>query len=155
MTRTARHQQLFELFNEISIIAQLAGTEFNRRLPDGLHVSHFGVLNHLVRLGDGKTPVAIASAFQVTKPTMTHTLGKLEGLGYIELRQNPDDRRSKQVFLTEAGRQFRDEAIAGLAPLMEQLAGSLDADEMLGAVPALRTLRRWLDDHRSPASNSV
>ena len=59
-----RRRRLFELFNEIGIVQQLATTTFNRVLPDGLHVAHFSVINHLVRLGDGRTPAAIASAFR-------------------------------------------------------------------------------------------
>ena len=66
MTESDKHKLAFQFFNEIGIIQQLASTAFNRRLPEGLHVSHFAVLNHLTRLGDGKTPRALASAFQVT-----------------------------------------------------------------------------------------
>ena len=68
---------VFQFFNEVGIIQQLSATLFNKRLPEGLHVSHFSVLNHMVRLGDGKTPLALANAFQVTKATMTHTLSTL------------------------------------------------------------------------------
>ena len=74
MQKQADIGALFQVLNEVGIIHQLIQTEMNRRLPDGLHASHFGVLNHLVRLGDGRTPVSIASAFQVTKATMTNTL---------------------------------------------------------------------------------
>jgi hypothetical protein len=48
---------LFAFFNEVSIIGQLSGSLFERRLPHGFLVSHFGVLNHLARMGDGKTPL--------------------------------------------------------------------------------------------------
>ena len=41
----------FRLFTEIGIIEQLARNRLERGLPDGLKVSQFGVLNHLVRLG--------------------------------------------------------------------------------------------------------
>ena len=88
MDKKARRQRWFELLNEIGIIQQLAVTEFNRRLPEGLHVSHFSVINHLCRLGDGRTPLEIARAFQVTKPTMTNTLAKLSNVVEKHLRKH-------------------------------------------------------------------
>jgi hypothetical protein len=57
--------------NEVGIIAQFAGSLFERRLPPGFLVSHFAVLNCLARLEDGKTPLCRARAFQVPKTTMT------------------------------------------------------------------------------------
>ncbi len=78
MDEAAARQTLFELFNEIGIIDQLTNNAFNRCMPLGLSVAHFSVVNHLTRLGDGRTPVSLARAFQVTKPTMTSTLTRLE-----------------------------------------------------------------------------
>lgn len=148
MNKKARRQVWFELFNEIGIIQQLAVTEFNRRLPEGLHVSHFGVINHLCRLGDGRPPHRIARAFQVTKPTMTNTLVKLSARGLIELRDNPDDGRSKLVFLTDAGRAFRDQAIGTLDPLLDELDAALRTETAEDPLPALRALRVYLDKRR-------
>ena len=53
----------FALFNEIGIIAQLSRALFEARLPEGIHLPQFAVINHMVRLGDGKTPLALARAF--------------------------------------------------------------------------------------------
>ncbi len=149
MDQDTRRQGLFALFNEIGIIEQLAVTEFNRRLPDGLHVSHFAVINHLVRLGDGRTPARLAQAFQVTKPTMTNTLSKLSQRGLIEVRDNPEDGRSKLVFLMPAGQAFRDEAIATLYPMLDRMAERLDLEALLAILPQLRALRVYLDENRS------
>ena len=106
---------IFAFFNEVGILNQLATTLFNKRLPDGVTVAHFSVLNHLIRVRDGQTPLTLASAFQVPKTTMTHTLLGLEARGLVETRPNPKDGRSKQVWLTPTGRAFRDEAIGLLA----------------------------------------
>lgn len=140
---------LFQVLNEIGIIHQLIQTEMNRRLPDGLHASHFGVLNHLVRLGDGRTPVAIASAFQVTKATMTNTLGRLTERGLIQIAPNPKDGRSKLVFLTDEGRAFREDAIRRLGPGMQQIAENVDIGGLMATLPALQELRQHLDNNRA------
>ena len=138
----------FELFNEIGILEQLARARFEARLPKGVLVSHFSVLNHLVRVADGRTPLELATAFQVPKTTLSHTLGLLEKRGWIEMRPNPEDKRSKRVWLTEAGRTFRAEAIAALAPDMAEIAAAFDPADVEILLPKLQALRRHLDAAR-------
>ena len=138
----------FELFNEIGIIEQLGRARFEARLPKGVLVSHFSVLNHLVRVQDGRTPLELANAFQVPKTTMSHTLSLLVKRGWIEMRKNPDDARSKRVWLTHAGAQFREEAIAVLAPSMGWLREAFPAEQVDAILPHLRRLRQIMDEGR-------
>lgn len=139
----------FRFFNEIGIIGQLSRTLFEARLPDGLLTSHFGILNHMVRLGDGQTPLALARAFQVPKTTMTHMLSVLERHALIELAPNPQDGRSKCVHITEAGRRFRDDAIMRLAPDLAQMAETIPAETIEALLPGLEEIRRYLDENRN------
>jgi DNA-binding MarR family transcriptional regulator len=74
-------------------------------------VPHFTVLNHLMRVEDGRTPLELARAFQVPKTTLPLAGGAGEAR-WVEMKPNPDDGRSKRVWLTDAGRAFREEAIA-------------------------------------------
>ncbi|TNC69824.1 MarR family winged helix-turn-helix transcriptional regulator [Rubellimicrobium roseum] len=138
----------FRVLNEVAIIDQLARALFEARLPSGFLVSHFSVLNHLIRVGDGRTPLELARAFQVPKTTMTHTLGGLERAHLVEMRPNPEDGRSKRVWITEEGRAFREEAIAGLGPDVARLAALVPEETMAALVPGLEALRRALDADR-------
>jgi len=148
LDKEIRKQRLFQVLTEIGIIQQLSATVFNRQLPEGLHISHFGVINHLCRLGDSRTPVELASSFQVTKPTMTNTLTKLSARGLIEIRNNPDDGRSKLVFLTPEGRTFRDRSIAALEPFMARMDQEFDLEKLMDIQPVLQELREYLDNNR-------
>ncbi|MBF9030812.1 MarR family transcriptional regulator [Rhodobacterales bacterium HKCCE3408] len=139
---------LFETFNEFGIITQLATSLLSSVLPDGIHPSHFSILNHLVRTGDGKTPVRIAAAMQVTKTTMTHSIRVLESGGYIEVRANPDDGRGKLVFLTDAGRAFREKAIAAVTTTFEEIVTPEIAQRLARIRPDLVAIRRHLDSNR-------
>ncbi len=139
---------IFRLFNEIGIINQLSSALFQKRLPDGLHVSHFSVLNHLVRLGDGKTPLSIADAFQVSKGTMTHTLSTLSKRGFVRLEPHKTDGRSKLVFITDQGRAFQQQAVDSLAPAVVKLQGLIDVDDLMTILPKLTELRELLDNNR-------
>ncbi|MEM0950000.1 MAG: MarR family transcriptional regulator [Pseudomonadota bacterium] len=138
----------FALFNEIGIIAQLSRALFEARLPDGLLTPHFSVINHMVRLGDGKTPLDLARAFQVPKTTMTHSLSILEKHGFVRITKNPDDGRSKCVFLTDTGRAFREDAIRLLGPDLAAMASEIDAEDVVSLLPHLEAIRKYLDANR-------
>lgn len=138
----------FTLFTEIGIIAQLSRAMFESRLPDGITVPQFSVLNHLLRVRDGQTPLVIAQAFQVPKTSMTNTLAQLERRGLIKMRKNPEDARSKQVWITESGTRFRDEAIQMLATDITRLSDQIRLEDVAATLPALEHLRRVLDADR-------
>lgn len=138
----------FAFFNEIGIIAQLSRTALEARLPKGLTLPHFSVINHLIRVKNGQTPLALAKAFQVPKTTMTHTLNGLVEHGFVEIRPNPEDGRSKTVWLTEAGRQFRDAAIKSIDPDIDTFRKQYPEDRIRDLVPALSDIRALLDANR-------
>lgn len=139
---------VFALFNEIGIIEQLARNRLERELPDGLLLPHFTVLNHLVRLGDDKSPVQLARAFQVTKGAMTNTLQRLETRGLITLRPDPSDGRGKRVRLTAAGRRMREDAVRTVTRIAASVEAALGHDAFEAALPFLRQLRQHLDAER-------
>lgn len=121
---------------------------FSRRLPDGLHMSHFSLLNNLIRVGDGKTPLALANAFQVPKGTMTHTLKVLTERQLIAQKPHPDDKRSKLVFLTDAGRAYHGAAIASMAEGFKALMPLMTIEQVLKLTPDLAEIRKTLDENR-------
>lgn len=140
--------EVFGYFTEIGIINQLSTAILAKTLPDGVHPSHFSILNHLARLGDGKPPVRIASAMQVTKNTMTHSLKVLQERGYITVSPDPEDGRGKLVYLTEAGRIFRNQAIVRVSEVFGHLIGPDQLAIMQRTKGDLAELRKHLDNNR-------
>jgi len=138
----------FALLLEVGIINQIGTAFLQARLPDGLMVSHFGVVSHLTRVTDGETPLALAGAFQVPKTTMTHTLAGLEKHRLVEIRPNPDDKRSKRVWLTEGGRKFRADALAALAPILAELSKRFPLEKIERILPDLSEFRTVIDQLR-------
>lgn len=145
---------LFRIFNEIGIIDQLTGTAFERVLPHGLTRAQFTVLNHCVRLGDNQTPGELATAFQITRGTLTGTLARLEAKGFITLVADARDGRSKRVLLTATGRAAREASIAAAWPLLGQSLAALEPPEFHQLLPLLEKLRVWLDANRTPPDTS-
>lgn len=142
-------QLMFDVLNEIGIIAQLSRALLESRLEDGLTQHHFAALNHLVRLGDGRTPLAMARAFQVPKTSMSHTLAGLEKRGLIRMAPNPDDGRGKLIFLTLAGRELRGKAINTITPDILAMLPQFGEQDASAILPLLRKLRIQLDNARN------
>lgn len=138
-------QLYFRLFNEIGIVNQLATTILEERLPNGLLASHFAVLNHLVRVGDGRTLQELARSFQLPKATVTHQVGVLEIRTLVIRRPNPDDGRSKQVWLTPAGKALRAKIVDGFDNIVESWSDQLPPELILELLPRLERLRKHLD----------
>ena len=141
---------VFGFFTEIGIIAQLSQAMLAKALPDDVHPAHFAIVNHMVRLGDGCTPQQLASAHQVTKGTMTHSLGVLSRHGFVEVEPHPTDGRSKIVYLTDSGRAFREQAIRSVAALFGDVLDEDDRALMGKAMPSLHRIRVLLDKNREP-----
>tara|TARA_R100001039_G_scaffold37188_1_gene35159 strand:- start:4149 stop:4628 length:480 start_codon:yes stop_codon:yes gene_type:complete len=143
-------QLMFDVLNEVGIIAQLSRTLLESRLEGGLTQQHFGVLNHLVRLGDGRAPLEVARAFQVPKTSMSHTLAGLEKRGLIRMLPNPADGRGKLIYLNDEGRKLREHAVTAIVPDVLALIPQFGADDANTMLPLLRKLRVLLDDARDP-----
>ena len=138
----------FRLFNEIGIIEQLSRAMLQARLPDGMLVPHFTVLNHLVRVKDGRTPLELANAFQVPKTTMTHTLSGLAKTKLVVMRANEDDGRSKRVWITKRGLAFREDAIRSMDEDVARLGASFSEARVKKMLPELEALRKIMDADR-------
>jgi DNA-binding MarR family transcriptional regulator len=63
----------------------------------------------------------IGRLLQLDLPTLSPLLKRLEALGLVDRRRNPDDERSLRVTLTEQGLALRDEALAVPGAVMERL----------------------------------
>lgn len=148
MPESPRDPVVYRIFNEIGIIDQLATAAFRQVLPPPLNTMMFGVLNHFVRLGDDKTPSALASAFQISRPSMTATLDKLERAGFVQIVPDPADGRTKRVRITAAGRKARARAVEATAVLFERIQPQLATIDQDTLLDQLQQLRCVLDEAR-------
>lgn len=137
------------VLNEIGIISQLGSAELLRVLERGMGVSEFGVLNHFVRLGDGRTPSWLAKAFQMAKPSMTAIIAKLEAKGYVSVETVEEDRRQKLVRITKAGREAHARALKAVGPTGAKIAADFGEKRLAALLPELQALRAYLDEARN------
>lgn len=132
------------LFSEVFMADQLARNRITRALPKGMELSHFSVLNHLVHVGEERTPAQLAEAFHVTRGAMTNTLSKLEWAGHVHIRPDWDDARRKLVSVSPAGRAARDAGMAAIGPVIVEMVRAIGADRVRAVLPVLRELRARL-----------
>ena len=80
-----------------------------RRMLERLHEHGFGDLDapHLSIFlfpgPQGAKPSSLAARLNASKQSINHLLGQLERLGYLERRDDPDDKRSRRIHLTRRG----------------------------------------------------
>lgn len=134
------------LFSELFMADQLARNRLSKVLPRGMELSHFGVLNHLARLNEERTPAQLAKSFHVTRGAMTNTLGKLEWAGHVHIRPDWDDARRKFVSISPSGRAARDAALQAITPVLVGALRAVGVSRARIALPVLRELRTRLEE---------
>ena len=133
------------LFGEILALEQLVRNRLAKVLPKGMELSHFSVLNQLSHTKIERTPAQIARSFRVTRGAITNTLNKLELSGYIHVRPDWEDARRKMVSISPAGMVARNNALAAVTPIIEDLARDMGEERLKAIVPILRELRQKLE----------
>jgi DNA-binding MarR family transcriptional regulator len=133
------------LFGEILALEQLVRNRLAKVLPKGMELSHFSVLNQLSHTKVERTPAQIARSFRVTRGAITNTLNKLELSGYIHVRPDWEDARRKMVSISPAGMVARNNALAAVTPIIEDLSRDMGEERLKAIVPILRELRQKLE----------
>ena len=72
----------------------------------------------------------IADGLDLTAPTVSVGVRRLEEVGLLERQPNPDDGRSIRLFLTVKGQALEERALAFRREKMQQLLGGLTPEEI-------------------------
>jgi DNA-binding MarR family transcriptional regulator len=102
-----------------------------RRIFDDLHTAGFTDLGeaHMAVLRypgpQGRRPSDLAAEIGMSKQAVNYLLGALERSGYVRRGDDPDDRRSRRVELTDRGEMVRRTIRSTVADIEAELAGEL------------------------------
>jgi DNA-binding MarR family transcriptional regulator len=122
-------------------VARLLRTTYDRRVRDlDLTRSQWWVLTHLFRK-DGITQSELAESLELEKPSLGRLLDRLEGKGWVRREADPNDRRAKRIFLTEAAdapMQVMREIASGVR---EDALSGLSSDDRDHFVDTLLTIK--------------
>jgi DNA-binding MarR family transcriptional regulator len=101
---------------------------------DGIRPPHANVFPFIPE--EGIQVSELARVARVRKQTMAQAVEQLEGLGYVERRDDPQDRRARRVFLTQRGKAVRPVG-AGAGRAVEEHWAQLTSPEDIEALRAL------------------
>ena len=106
-------------------LSQEMGETFARH---GLSAASFDVLATLLRSGPphALSPNQLLATMMVTSGTMTNRIDQLEKEGLVSRVQNPKDKRSVLVKLTEKGRRIIDDAVTDHVETQTRLVSVID-----------------------------
>jgi DNA-binding MarR family transcriptional regulator len=104
----------------------------------------FSQVNSLFRLyHHGTSPVNdLADHLGISMPAVSQLLAPLEETGLIQRTEDPNDRRVKQIALTEKGTLFVKDSMRARHAWLDDLSHLLSDDEKDQILPALQLLTR-------------
>lgn len=106
----------------------------------GLSVPQVGALFHIQHKG-GSGVTGLGDGLGVTSAAASQMLERLVQQGLISRSEDPEDRRAKQLALTEKGRQILHESIIQARQVwLDELAGALSNEEKEQVCAALEIM---------------
>jgi DNA-binding MarR family transcriptional regulator len=115
-------------------------TRFTRYARDsGISMQQLGVLIYLQRSGNCGIS-KIGSDLGVTNAAASQMIERLLQQGFLQRKEDPNDRRVRNVVLTEKGRQLVDESIQVRHGWLDELAQLLTPDQQAEVSAALNLL---------------
>ena len=121
----------------------------------GLSDTAFWLLYSLRETDRPLKQAELCSILCSSKQTVNSALKSLEGEGYIRLESAQGDRRSKEVFLTEAGSELAAASVDRVLAIEEQAALRLSPEERLAilALERRHVEALWQEAERFLAEN--
>lgn len=107
--------------------------------PFKLTTAQFDALSHLSR-SPGLSQQALAERLLVTKGNICGLIDRLEIAGLVERQDVPHDRRSYQLYLTDAGFQVFQQAAPVLEQRLQQVFNVLAEEELQSLTGLLNRL---------------
>jgi MarR family transcriptional regulator for hemolysin len=135
---------------KLSVIARQLRLRFDQSIKKRGVTRAKWTLIAAVATRPGATQRAIATLLEVTEVTAGRLIDRLCADGYLERRENPNDRRGYSVYLTPAAQPVLDQ-IDEVAKLHEEEAfANLDDDDLVRLDALLSVLAQNLAISQSP-----
>ncbi|GAA3804306.1 MULTISPECIES: MarR family winged helix-turn-helix transcriptional regulator [Amycolatopsis] len=109
-----------------------------------LTLTQGSVLSELVHGGPRRMSV-LAELEGVRQPSMTDLVRRLERLGLVSRRPDPDDRRAVLIEATESGTRYVTDLITAREEFLRERLAALDPADRDAIDAALPALRRLID----------
>jgi DNA-binding MarR family transcriptional regulator len=96
----------------------------------GVSQAQFDVLMTLLIGGEGITQQELAKRLLVTKGNVCGLIDRMESAGWVERREDPEDRRANRIYLTDNGRQQATQTFPDTKAMVDETLGQLDQRQL-------------------------
>ncbi|RLA46479.1 MAG: hypothetical protein DRR42_18360 [Gammaproteobacteria bacterium] len=121
--------------------------------PLGMGAGRFSYL-FILYINEGVTQQEIAYRLQADKAAVARTLVQLEIQGYVERRNDPNDKRVTRVYLTEKSKAMQADLEAAVGRVIDRLNLDRDSKEQEAIRDELTRMLTSLDEHYNVATNT-
>ena len=132
---------LTEVIREWSeVFMQRSMRDFRRFMDEtGLSFSQISILMRLVHRGSTSVS-AVGEQSGVTNAAASQAVDRLVGLGLIERKEDPNDRRAKRLALTQKGRALINKGVEARSKWVEGVTDALTPEQQNMIISALTLL---------------
>ena len=124
-----RQSQIDTIGYLIGDVSRMIRTVYDRRVePLGLTRAQWRVMTRLNRL-ESCTQTELATALEIEKPTLGKLIERLEVKGWVDRRADPNDARSKRLYLTPAARPVLADMHKEAKDVVAGIFAGLDGEE--------------------------
>ena len=124
-----RQSQIDPIGYLIGDVSRMIRTVYDRRVePLGLTRAQWRVMTRLNRL-ESCTQTELATALEIEKPTLGKLIERLEVKGWVDRRADPNDARSKRLYLTPAARPVLADMHKEAKDVVAGIFAGLDGEE--------------------------
>jgi DNA-binding MarR family transcriptional regulator len=150
MKNSQQNPQKTTLGHLLANVSRLVGGRMRMRLQEfGLYHAQGMILFHLWR-EDGVAQNVLAQALNITPPTATNTLQRMERNGWIRRRRDKTDQRIVRVYLTEKAGALHEEVRNTFRELDRELTAVLSENERDILVASLLKVHHRLSQKIQP-----
>lgn len=111
------------------MIIELYHTISNTKIDEFL-VGECAVLMYLYHKEDGEYPSKLSTFLDVSRSRITSVINVLKNKGYVEIKNEKEDRRKVKVFITSDGREYLEHKRQMFDKIFDDLLSVIDDDRI-------------------------
>ncbi|MFO1140793.1 MAG: MarR family transcriptional regulator [Amaricoccus sp.] len=135
--------------------SRLLRRRFEREIQDiPMTTAQLQIVAQLSR-NEGIGQAGLAGLLDIEPMTLSRHVDRMEAAGLVERRQDPNDRRARQLFTTEKSRELLAPMRARAAEVYDQAQEGLSAEERAALVAALEHIIRNLSAAEAGANEGT